>query len=135
MPSMTGVEFLQLAVPLAPDARKVLLTAYADTSAAITAINVVGLDYYLMKPWDPPEDNLYPVLDGLLDDWQANTKPPFDGIRVFGAMWSPACHDVKNFLSRHSIPYHWLDVDRDPANLTALEELIPGAPQLPVLLF
>ena len=133
MPSMTGVEFLQQAVLMSPDARKVLLTAYADTSAAITAINVVGLDYYLMKPWDPPEENLYPVLDGLLDDWKANTKPPFEGIRVFGAMWSPASHDVKNFLSRHSIPYQWLDVDRDPANLSALEELAPGA-QLPVLL-
>jgi thioredoxin reductase (NADPH) len=134
MPSITGVELLQKAMPLFPDARKVLLTAYADTSAAITAINVVGLDYYLMKPWDPPEDNLYPVLDGLLDDWNANTKPPFEGIRIFGAMWSPACHDVKNFLSRHSIPYQWLDVDRDPANLRTLEELVPGTPQLPVLL-
>ena len=119
MPQMTGVEFLEQAAPLFPEARKVLLTAYADTEAAISAINKVGLDYYLMKPWDPPEENLYPVLDGLLDEWRTNVRLPFEGIRVVGAMWSPESHDIKDFLARSSIPYQWLDVERDAEALQA----------------
>jgi len=110
MPEMTGVEFLQEATKSFPDARKVLLTAYADTEAAITAINKVGLDYYLMKPWSPPEENFYPVLDGLLDEWLANVRMPYEGVRVVGAQWSPLCHDVKDFLGRNSIPYQWMDI-------------------------
>ncbi len=97
MPMMSGVEFLTEAIKVFPDARKVLLTAYADTAAAIDAINKVGLDYYLMKPWDPPQENLYPVLDGLLEDWKANTKPAFEGIRMVGALWSSASHELKDF--------------------------------------
>lgn len=115
MPMMSGVEFLTEAIKVFPDARKVLLTAYADTAAAIDAINKVGLDYYLMKPWDPPQENLYPVLDGLLEDWKANTKPAFEGIRMVGALWSSASHDLKDFLGRNSIPYQYLDIETDAA--------------------
>ena len=88
MPEMTGVQFLEQAALLFPEARKVLLTAYADTEAAIGAINKVGLDYYLMKPWDPPEEHLYPVLDGLLEEWQSNARLPYEGIRLVGTLWS-----------------------------------------------
>ena len=113
MPGMEGTVFLEKSVAVAPDARKVLLTAYADTRAAIDAINKVGLDHYLMKPWDPPEDLLFPVLDDLLDSWQATTVPPFEGIRVAGTTWSPGTHAVKDFLARSLIPYRFLDVERD----------------------
>src|SRR5947209_8022100 len=105
MPEMNGIQFLQQVVELFPDARKVLLTAYADTEAAIGAINKVGLDYYLMKPWDPPQEHFYPVLDGLLEEWRANVRLPFEGVRVVGTMWSSASHDIKDFMARHSIPY------------------------------
>lgn len=135
MPEMTGVQFLEQATQIFTDARKVLLTAYADTEAAITAINKVGLDYYLMKPWNPPEEHLYPVLDGLLDEWRTNVQLPFEGIRVVGALWSPACHDVKDFLVRNSIPYRWLDVDRDPEAARLLETAAGATPQVPLLLF
>ena len=101
MPNMTGMEFLAQARKIYPDARKVLLTAYADTQAAISGINDVGLDYYLMKPWDPPEERLFPILDDLLSDWSAGFRPPFQGIKVAGTAWSPASHDVKDFLSRN----------------------------------
>ena len=90
-----------------------LLTAYADTEAAIKAINEIRLDYYLMKPWDPPEERLYPVLDDLLGDWQAGFRPPFEGIRVIGHRWSPEAHDVRDFLARNQVPYRWLDVETD----------------------
>ncbi len=100
MPNMEGTEFLAAARPLFPDAKRVLLTAYADTEAAIQAINEVDLDHYLMKPWDPPEDNLYPILDDLLEDWLANVPAPFDGIRVAGTTWSPQTHEVKEFLAK-----------------------------------
>ncbi len=135
MPQMTGVDFLQQATPLCPDARKILLTAYADTDAAIDAINVVGLDYYLMKPWDPPDEHLYPILDGLLEEWRANVTPPFEGVRVVGAMWSAACHEIKDFLARSSIPYRWLDIEQDEAARALVEETVTGEPQLPVLFF
>jgi thioredoxin reductase (NADPH) len=113
MPRMSGIDFLTAAGPLSGEAAKVLLTAYADTEAAIRAINQVGLDHYLMKPWDPPEDRLYPVLDDLLDEWRRDVRLPFEGIRVVGALWSPGSHIVKDFLARHQIPYLWLDVDQD----------------------
>src|ERR671939_2041078 len=113
MPGMSGVEFLEQAIEIFPDAKRVLLTAYADTEAAIRAINEVGLDYYLMKPWDPPEEHLYPVLTDLLDDWQAQFSPPFEGIRVVGHRWSAQSHQVKDFLSRNLVPYQWLDIEID----------------------
>jgi thioredoxin reductase (NADPH) len=114
MPEMSGTEFLTQAGELFPDAKQVLLTAYADTDAAIAAINDVGLDHYLMKPWDPPEDHLYPVLDDLLEDWRADVPAPYDGIRVIGARWSPDSHEVKDFLSRNQVPYRFFDVETDP---------------------
>jgi thioredoxin reductase (NADPH) len=135
MPEMTGVEFLEQAVAVFPDARKVLLTAYADTEAAINAINKVGLDYYLLKPWDPPEEHFYPVIDGLLDEWRANVKAPFEGVRVVGAMWSPASHELKDFLARSGIPYRWLDVDRDPEARRLIESGSGDGARVPSLVF
>jgi thioredoxin reductase (NADPH) len=111
MPGMSGVEFLAQAVELFPDAKRVLLTAYADTDAAIAAINDAGVNHYLLKPWDPPEENLYPVLDDLLEDWQADFSPQFEGIRVLGNRWSPESHNIKDFLARNHIPYQWLDIE------------------------
>jgi thioredoxin reductase (NADPH) len=111
MPGMSGVEFLEQAIKIYPEAKRVLLTAYADTEAAIAAINEAGIQHYLLKPWDPPEENLYPVLDDLLDDWRADYRPPFEGIRVLGNRWSPHSHNVKDLLARNHIPYRWLDVE------------------------
>lgn len=133
MPGMEGTELLAAAMPIVPDARKVLLTAYADTQAAIDAINRVGLDHYLMKPWDPPEDQLYPVLDDLLDGWQATVVIPYDGIRVAGTTWSPRTHETKDFLARSLIPYRFLDVERDPETASLVAAL--GDPPLPVVFF
>src|SRR5665213_3179580 len=104
MPRMTGVELLREAIPLFPEAKRVLLTAYADTEAAIKAINEVRLDHYLMKPWHPPEELLYPVLDDLLDDWRANYQPVFDGVRLIGHRWSAEGHRIRDFLARNMIP-------------------------------
>lgn len=109
MPTMSGVEFLQRAVEIYPEAKRVLLTAYADTDAAIRAINQVHIDHYLLKPWDPPEEKLYPVLSDLLEDWRSAYRPPFEGIRVVGSQWAPASHRIKEFLARNNIPYLWLD--------------------------
>lgn len=133
MPEMTGTEFLLAATPSYPDARTVLLTAYADTDAAIQAINEVGLDHYLLKPWSPPEDRLYPVIDELLSDWKANTEAPFDGIRVLGTTWSPSTHDAKDFLARNQVPYRFLDVERDPDAAATVAASEDGG--LPVILF
>src|SRR6187200_1570568 len=94
-----------------PEAKRVLLTAYADTEAAIRSINKAKIDYYLMKPWDLPEEHLYPILDDLLDDWWAVAKPQFEGIRIIGLRWSPKSYDVKYFLGRNGIPYQWLDIE------------------------
>jgi len=105
MPGLSGVEFLEQAIKLYPDAKRVLLTAYADTDAAIAAINEAGINHYLLKPWDPPEENLYPVLDELLEDWQATFPPQFEGIRVLGNRWSPASHNIKDFLARNHVTY------------------------------
>ena len=115
MPGMTGTEFLREARTLHPDAKRTLLTAYADSEAAIAAINEVGLDYYLMKPWDPPDRNLYPVLDDLLADWSARARTSFEGVRVIGSRWSPQSYDTRDFLSRNQIPYQWIDVEQDEA--------------------
>ncbi len=111
MPEMIGVEFLEQAKKIFPDAKRVLLTAYSDTDAAIKAINEVQLDYYLLKPWDPPEEKLYPVLDDLLDDWHANFKPEFVGIKLVGYQYSPKSHAIKDYLSGNLIPYRWLDIE------------------------
>ena len=111
MPQMNGVEFLEQALEIFPDAKRALLTAYADTDAAIRAINSTQIDYYLLKPWDPPEERLYPVLNDLLDDWFAGFRPTFEGIRVIGNRWSPQSHDMKDFLARNQIPYQWLDIE------------------------
>jgi len=128
MPDMEGTEFLLEAMSRYPEARRVLLTAYADTSAAITAINEIGLDHYLMKPWGPAEENLYPVLDELLDDWEASAEHPYIGIRVAGTLWSPASHEVKDFLARSQVPYRWLDIERDADAAAAVDAAI-GAGQ------
>lgn len=135
MPDMTGTEFLAQARIHFPDARKVLLTAYADTQAAIDSINAVGLDYYLMKPWDPPEQQLYPVLDDLLSDWLRTAPPSYDGIRVAGTLWSPRSHDVKDFLSRNRIPYLWQDIEIDEQIRLVVERVNNGEHRLPVVFF
>jgi thioredoxin reductase (NADPH) len=111
MPQMTGVEFLGKAVEIFPDAKRVLLTAYADTEAAIQAINSARIHHYLLKPWDPPEDHLYPVLDDLLGDWMGSFRPPFEGVRVLGTRWSPQCYAIRDFLARNQAPYQWIDVE------------------------
>ncbi|MEL6912502.1 MAG: FAD-dependent oxidoreductase [Cyanobacteria bacterium J06629_2] len=137
MPDMNGVQFIEQAAPMFPKAKRVLLTAYADTNAAIEAINTARLDYYLLKPWDPPEEKLYPVLDDLLDDWLAVYRPAFEGIRVIGDRWSPCSHNVKDFLARNQIPYQWLDIEI-AAEATKLIEYVAHKserPQLPLVLF
>lgn len=113
MPQMSGVELLEQSIDIFPEAKRVLLTAYADTEAAIRSINKARIEYYLMKPWDPPEEHLYPVLDDLLDDWYASFKPPYEGIRVIGLKWSPKSYEVKHFLARNGIPYQWIDIETD----------------------
>ncbi len=138
MPQMTGIEFLSQATRLYPEARRVLLTAYADTDAAIRAINQVKLHHYLLKPWDPPEQHLYPVLDDLLDDWQGSYQPAFDGIRVLGTRWSPRSYEIRDFLARNQVPYRWLDVetaDRDAEVRRAIDAIPKDDLQLPVVLF
>ena len=112
-----------------------LLTAYADTDAAIASINAIGLDYYLMKPWDPPEERLYPVLDDLLSDWLATVPAPYDGIRVAGTLWSASSHKVKEFLARSQIPYQWLDIERNAEARELVESSSEERPRLPTLFF
>ncbi|HET6845713.1 MAG TPA: FAD-dependent oxidoreductase [Anaerolineales bacterium] len=135
MPKMTGVQFLEQAREIFPEAKKVLLTAYADTEVAISSINDLRLDYYLMKPWDPPEDNLYPVLEDLLEDWRASARMPFEGLRVAGTLWSPKSHEVKDFLARHQIAYQWLDVEKDSKARAMVESQQTGGLRLPVVYF
>lgn len=135
MPGMSGTEMLNEAIKLQPDSRRVLLTAYADTDAAIAGINEVGLDHYLMKPWDPPEEKLYPVLDDLLSEWRSRVRPAFEGIRVLGSQWSPQSYAVKEFLSRNRVPYAWVDVDTDPPARALAESLAGDLARLPVVVF
>jgi thioredoxin reductase (NADPH) len=111
MPQMTGVEFLGKTMGIFPDAKRVLLTDYGDTEAVMKSINKVNVDYYLMKPWHPPEVHLYPHLNDLLDDWWISFRPPFEGIKVIGLRWSPRSHETKEFLARNGIPYQWLDIE------------------------
>jgi thioredoxin reductase (NADPH) len=135
MPGMTGVDFLERAIEFYPDARRVLLTAYADTEVAIRAINTARIHYYLTKPWDPPEEKLYPVLSDLLEDWKAGYRPPFEGLRVIGHRWSLRDHNVRNFLSQNHVPYRWLDVAGNEEALKILTEARLDPDKLPVVLF
>src|SRR6202035_2184045 len=138
MPHMDGVEFLKEATRLFPEAKRALLTAYADTTAAISAINQANINYFFMKPWDPPTENLYPQLDDLLDDWKASYRPTFDGIRVLGTRWSRPSYELRDFLARSHVPYQWIDVEasaNDPETKRLLEALGPEAASLPVVLF
>ena len=134
MPEMEGVDFLEQALKIYPEAKRILLTAYSDTEAAISAINKVQLDYYLMKPWDPAEEKLYPVLDDLLTDWQGNYRPDFKGIRVIGYQYSPLSHNIKDYLAGNLVPYLWLDIEKNPEakNLLAINNLTEE--NLPVVL-
>jgi thioredoxin reductase (NADPH) len=138
MPRMDGVDFLQEAMRIFPDAKRALLTAYADTSAAISAINQASVHYFFLKPWDPPNERLYPQLDDLLDDWQASYRPQFHGIRVLGTRWSPKSYQLRDFLARNHVPYRWIDVEvaaNDPETKQLLEALGEEAGSLPVVLF
>ena len=134
MPGMTGVEFLARAAERAPDARRVLLTAYADTDAAIRAINEVRIHYYLTKPWDPPDQNLYPYLDDLLADWRAAYRPAYDGVTVFGARWDADAHALRDFLGRNLVAFRWMDPEAgDDAARRAHQAA--GAPAMPAVAF
>jgi thioredoxin reductase (NADPH) len=135
MPVMTGVEFLEQAKEVFPETKRVLLTAYADIDAAIEAINEVQIDYYLLKPWEPPEERLYPILDDLLDDWQAAYRPAFEGIRVIGMRWSPPAHQTKEFLARNQLPYRWLDIETDDEAQQLMEQIGADGRSLPVVVF
>jgi thioredoxin reductase (NADPH) len=138
MPKMDGVTFLQEAQNLFPDAKRALLTAYADTNAAISAINHASINYFFLKPWDPPAEHLYPQLNDLLEDWQASYRPAFQGIRVLGTRWSRGCYELRDFLARNRVPYQWIDVEtsaNDPETRRLLEALGPDAASLPVVLF
>jgi thioredoxin reductase (NADPH) len=138
MPRMDGVQFLQEAMRIYPDAKRALLTAYADTNAAISAINQANINYFFMKPWDPPTERLYPQLDDLLDDWQASYRPAFEGIRVLGTRWSPRCYELRDFLARNHVPYQWIDAElsaNDQETKRLLDALGPEATSLPVVLF
>ncbi len=134
MPGMSGVQLLEAALKIAPDAKRALLTAYADTQAAIDAINRVSLDHYLLKPWDPPEEQLYPVVDDLLDAWRAEAPPAADRIQLVGHRWSRESHDARDFLARNQVPFQWLDVEREDEarRLLAAAE---GDGVLPLVLF
>jgi thioredoxin reductase (NADPH) len=136
MPGMSGLELLRRAARIYPAAKRVLLTAYADTDAAIAAINEVGLDHYLLKPWDPPEDRLYPVLDDLLDDWSANARPADTGVRVISSRWSAEGHHVRDFFERNLVPHRWLDLETDDEAAAVLAAAGSGPdPALPLVVF
>ncbi|HEY8781913.1 MAG TPA: FAD-dependent oxidoreductase [Mucilaginibacter sp.] len=135
MPEMEGVDFLEKAIKLYPKAKRILLTAYSDTEAAIKAINDVQLDYYLMKPWDPPEEKLYPVLNDLLDDWQNDYIPEFKGIKLVGYQFSPQSHTVKDYLASNLIPYRWMDIEKNPDAKDVLELNQINLDQLPLIVF
>ena len=138
MPRMDGVEFLQQGMRIFPKAKRALLTAYTDMNAAISAINQANINYFFLKPWDPPSEHLYPQLDDLLDDWQATYRPTFEGIRVLGTRWSPRSYDLRDFLARNHVPYQWIDVEisaNDPETKRLMEALGPEAADLPIVLF
>ena len=132
MPQMNGIEFLEQAMDLFPNARRALLTAYADTDAAIQAINVVDVDHYLLKPWDPPEEKLYPVIDALLDAWQATGDRELEDIRVVGHRWSEPSYQIRDFLARNLVPYRWLAAD-EPEGRRLLEAAGVGPESIPLV--
>ncbi|MBX3070155.1 MAG: FAD-dependent oxidoreductase [Thermomicrobiales bacterium] len=134
MPGMTGVEFLTQARDYFPESKRALLTAYADTDAAVRAINDAKLDYYLMKPWDPPEERLYPVLDDMLDEWQASFRPPFHGVRIVGHRWSPESHEMRDFLARNQVPFAWHETGADEQADALLQAAGLGTDVLPVVI-
>ena len=135
MPQMSGTQFLIEAIKIYPDARRVLLTAYADTETAILAINRIGLDHYLLKPWEPPSERLYPVLEDLLSDWFARARAQFDGIRVAGNALSPASFAVKDFLASNQVPYQWIDMEDEASVRELLSGSAGGAARLPLVFF
>jgi thioredoxin reductase (NADPH) len=135
MPELDGIGFLQRAMKFYPEAKRVLLTAYADKDAAIKAINIVQLDYYLVKPWDPPEEKLFPVIDDLLDNWQNDHRPEFKGIKVIGYQYSQQSHELKDFLAGNLVPYQWLDIQIDPEGEKLLELNQLSKINLPVIFF
>jgi thioredoxin reductase (NADPH) len=142
MPKMTGIEFLSQAIELQPDSKRVLLTAYADTDVAIKAINEIRLDHYILKPWDPPEEKLYPVLDDVLADWSATFRPPFEGLRLLAGRWAPRGHQIRDYLTRNQVPYAWLDPTEDEegrrvvASLSAIDSTMSELdPAIPVVAF
>ena len=135
MPGVTGIDVLRETLDIHPVAKRALLTAYADTEAAIQAINDVGLDHYIMKPWDPPEEKLYPILDDLLEDWAAGYRPRFEGLRIIGQQWSRDAHSLKAFLARNQIPYRSMDIESDPTAWVLTEEAGATMADLPIVLF
>jgi thioredoxin reductase (NADPH) len=135
MPMMSGTQLLAELRKLYPDTKRVLLTAYADTNAAISAINDIGLHHYLMKPWDPPEQHLYPVLDDLLEQWSVSVRLPYEGVRVAGSRWSPQSFLARDFLSRNQIPYQWIDIDTDAPTRELVQSTAGDLSRLPVVLF
>jgi len=142
MPSMTGIEFLSQAIELQPDAKRVLLTAYADTDVAIRAINEIRLDHYILKPWDPPEERLYPITDDLLEDWTSTFRPSIEGLRLLAGRWAPGGHIIRDYLTRNQVPYQWIDPEDDEdgrrlaATLTeAHPEVAPIEASVPIVIF
>ncbi|HET7141844.1 MAG TPA: response regulator, partial [Candidatus Limnocylindria bacterium] len=131
MPTMTGIEFLAEALKLQPDAKRVLLTAYADTDVAIKAINDIQLDHYILKPWDPPEEKLFPITDDLLADWSATFRPPFEGLRLLAGRWAPGGHLIRDYLTRNQVPYSWLDPEDDEEGRRVAASLVETHPDLP----
>jgi len=138
MPHMDGVHFLSEAMELHPQAKRALLTAYADTTAAIEAINEARIHYYLMKPWDPPEEKLFPIIDDLLLDWNSGYRAPYEGIRVLGTRWSNSSYELRDFMARNQVPYQWIDVElaqTDSEVRGLIDSLGPEAEKLPIILF
>jgi thioredoxin reductase (NADPH) len=135
LPQTTGVEFLEKTIELFPEAKRVLMTAYQETDHAIRAINSAKIHYYLQKPWEPPEEHLYPILNDLLETWRSSLQPPFEGIRVIGARWSRQSHEIKDFLSLNQVPYQWLDIETSQEANYLVNNADLDAPQLPLVFF
>ncbi len=135
MPEMLGVEFLEEAMDYFPEAKRALLTAYSDIEAAIKAINDVSLDYYLLKPWNPPEEKLYPILNDLLEDWKGNYIPDFAGIKIIGYQWAPKSHQIKDFLAGNLVPYKWLDFENSEEGKELVEINKLEDSEFPVVFF
>jgi thioredoxin reductase (NADPH) len=130
MPTMTGIEFLAQAIELQPDAKRVLLTAYADTDVAIKAINDIRLDHYILKPWDPPEERLYPITDDLLADWTSTFRPSIEGLRLLAGRWAPGGHVIRDYLTRNQVPYQWIDPEEDEEGRRVAATLVAAHPEV-----